>query len=203
MNQAVFGAVASLAGVIIGSVLTWVREIWSDSKTRARHARYLAIRVVCILDKYIETCAEVVGDDGLSFGQRDEQGYLQAQVPTPPPPILPADLDWKSIDHTLMYRLLSMPNEADAANSKISSISEYVAGPPDFEEYFEERQAQYAKLGLAAFAVTQELRTRYQIPKREYGEWNPVERLAQAKQELEEYRRKRAEMFAASPSLAG
>src|SRR5438105_541965 len=50
-----------------------------------------------------------------------------------------------------LYRLLSMPNEAEAADRKIGFAWQYAAGPPDFEEYFEERQDQYAKLGLAAF----------------------------------------------------
>jgi hypothetical protein len=203
VNQAVFGAAVGIVGVVIGSFLTLLREVWSDSRMRARHARYLAIRVVCILDKYIENCAEVVSDDGLCDGRRDEQGCLQAQVPTPPPPAFPEGLDWKSIDHALMYRLLSMPNEADAADRKIDFTWQYVAGPPDFEEFFEERQDQYATLGLAAFALTQEMRTKYDIPAQSFGEWNPPKRLAKAKAEVEEDRRKRRQRLAASPLLAG
>jgi hypothetical protein len=112
------GAVFGLIGVVIGSLLNWFREMLTDWRTRARHARYLAIRVVCVLDKYVGKCAEVVADDGLSYGQRDEQGCLRSQVPTPSPLDFPHDLDWMSIEHTLMYRLLSMPNEAGAANGQ-------------------------------------------------------------------------------------
>lgn len=203
MNQALFVASVGIIGVVIGAFLTLLREVWSDSRMRARNARYLAIRVVCILDKYVENCAEVVSDDGLCDGQRDEQGCLQAQVATPSPPVFPEGLDWKSIDHALMYRLLSMPNEADAANRKINFTSQYVAGPPDFEEYFEERQDQYATLGLAAFALTQEMRTKYGIPAQSLGEWNPPELLAKAKEDVEEDRRKRKQRLAASPWLPG
>lgn len=35
------------------------------------------------------------------------------------------DLDWKSIDHALMYRLLSLPSEADIANRMIGAASEH------------------------------------------------------------------------------
>jgi hypothetical protein len=170
---------------------------------RARHARYFAIRVVCILDKYVENCAEVVSDDGLCDGRRDEQGCLQAQVPTPPPPAFPEGLDWRSIDHALMYRLLSTPNAAEAADRKIDFVWQYVAGPPDFEEFFEERQDQYATLGLAAFALTHEMRRQYNIPAQTLGEWNPPERLAKAKAQVEEDRRKRTQRLAASPMLPG
>ena len=78
---------------------------------------------------------------------------------------------------------------------------EYAATPPDFGEFFEEREDQYSTLGLAASAITEELRVKYGIPRRDFGEWNPVERLKKAKQELEEYRRKRSEIIAASPSV--
>ena|SRR5438105_541963 len=85
VSQAFFG----LTGVVVGALLTLLRDVWSDRRTRKRHARYLAIRVVCILDKYIENCAEVVLDDGLQEGQRDEQGCLQSQVRPPAPPSFP------------------------------------------------------------------------------------------------------------------
>src|SRR5207249_1392682 len=81
VSQAFFG----LMGVVVGALLALLRDVWSDRRTRKRHARYLAIRVVCILDKYIENCAEVVLDNGLQEGQRDEQGCLQSQVRPPAP----------------------------------------------------------------------------------------------------------------------
>lgn len=111
MREALFG----LVGVFVGAMLTWVREVWSDRRTRGRHARYLAIRVVCVLDRYIESCAEVVSDDGLCHGQRNEQGYLVPQIPLPAPPAFPEDLDWKSIEPSLMYLILSLPSRVGRA----------------------------------------------------------------------------------------
>lgn len=196
MTQAIFG----LIGVIIGGLLTLARDTWSEARTRRRHARYLAIRVVIALDRYVESCAAVATDDGLSQGQRNQQGYLEPQVSLPPAPTFPPDLDWKSIDHELTYRLLSLPNDADAANRMIGFSWEN-AFPPDFEEAFEERQYQYAKLGLATFKLTQELRQTYDIGAPQPGAWNPVEHLTKAKDDVEEWRRERAKRIAASPSL--
>lgn len=146
--QAIFG----LIGVVIGGFLTLLRDTWSEWRARRRHARYLAIRVVIALDRYVEKCADVATDDGLSQGQPNADGYLEEQVALPPAPTFPPDLDWKSIDHDLAYRLLSLSNEAEAADRTIGFASEN-AFPPDLEE----RQYQYAKLGLAIFALTQEL----------------------------------------------
>ena len=95
-----------------------------------------------------------------------------------------------------------MPNEAEAADQKIGFAWQYAAGPPDFEEYFEERRDQYAMLGLAAFALAQQMREN-EIPPQELGEWGPVESLRKAKKQVEEDRRKRRERLAASPMLTG
>jgi len=192
------GALYGLIGVVIGALLTWFRDIWSDRRARGRNARYLAIRVVCILDKYVERCAEVVSDEG----EEDREGCTVARVSSPTPPEFPLDLDWKSIDHELMYRLLSLPNEAETAASYVDSVSEFVAGPPDFAEYFEERQVQYSKVGLSAFALTQELRKMYGIPAQEFGHWNPAERLAEVQKKVEQFRQKRAGQFVPPPAVA-
>lgn len=85
-----------------------------------KNARYLAIRIVCVLDIYLEDCAEVVKDDGLSYGQRNVAGSLEPQVKEPGVPVYPEDVDWKSINHELMYRVLSLPSEVKAAERLIS-----------------------------------------------------------------------------------
>lgn len=192
--DSLIGAVPSLIGVIVGALATTLRERWADSSKQDRHARYLAIRVVCILDKYVEKCAEVVLDDGRCEGQRNEEDCLEPQVAIPPPPEFPTDVDWKSIEPRLMYRLLSLPNEADAANRRIAAASQF-AFPPDYDELFEERNDQYSKLGLAANALKTEIRKQFDIPSLELDPniWNPIEALKRARSALEERRRKRAE----------
>jgi hypothetical protein len=196
----IISAAAGLIGVILGALLNVTWMVWSDWRARGRNARYLAIRAVCILDKYIEDCAEVVTDDGLCEGMRNKEGCLEAQVSSPPPPAFPEDLDWKSVEHALMYRLLSLPSEAEAADRKIRNASRF-SYPPDYDEFFEERQDQYAKLGLAAFALTQEIRKKYSIQPQELGEWNPTEYLTEAKERIEKERQNRGQRLAELPSL--
>jgi hypothetical protein len=142
MSEAVFG----LIGVLIGVFSTWGQSWWSERRSTGRAAHYLAVRVVCVLDQYVERCAEVVSDDGLSFGQRNPDGCLEPQVPLPGPPMFPEDVDWKSISHDLMYRLLSMSADVEGADKGIAFVWNAIACPPDYDEFFEERSYQYGRI---------------------------------------------------------
>ena len=173
MNEAIFG----FLGVLVGACIPWLREEFNERRLRKRHAMYLAARVVCVLDEYVEKCVEVVGDDGTVMGQaavRDENGqeYYEPQVPLPDSPDYPDDVDWKSINSNLMYRLLALPNTARKTDRYISACSEH-AFPPDYEEIFEARGTGYAALGLEALQLAKELRETFKIQQESYGKWNP------------------------------
>jgi hypothetical protein len=73
MNEAIFG----LIGVLLGSGIPWFQSHYTKKQEDKRNANYLAIRVVCILDKFVEDCIEVIKDDGLCFGQRNKDGCLE------------------------------------------------------------------------------------------------------------------------------
>lgn len=190
---ALIGAGAGLVGVLIGSGITWFQTVWVSKREMDRSARYLAIRIACILDKYVEDCAAVVRDDGLSYGQRTPEGCLEPQVKSPGPPVYPDDVDWKSIDHEMMYKLLSFPADVEGGDSIISAAWA-VSHPPDYEDWFEERAFWYAQFGLAAYALAEDLSKKYGIQKKTYKDWNPV---AELKKELEALHQRRGQRFAA------
>lgn len=169
MTEAIFG----LIGVLIGSGISWLQIYTTSKRTDDKNAKYLAIRIVCILDKYLKDCVEVVKDDGLSYGQRTSEGYLVAQVSAPGPPIFPDDVDWKSIDYSLMYKILSFPAEVEAADRLINFSSE-IAFPPDFEDWFIERKYYYCQFALMAHNLSNELAKKYRIKEMVYNDWDPV-----------------------------
>ena len=179
-------AASGLAGVIVATVLPWFRERWNNK----RQARYLAIRVVCVLDEFVDQCTSVVSDDGLCDGQRNAEGCLEPQVAQPNGLLLPTDVDWRSIDHGLMYNILALPSRIEADNRVISFAAEH-SFPPDYEEVFEERRHRYACLGLDAAALTHTIRTRYDIPAQELGDWHPIEYLTDEKSKIEKKREDR------------
>ena len=62
--------------------------------TSDRHAIW-QFASFAFLDEFLVQCTDVVGDDGLCFGQRTAEGHLQAQVSDPKDLPLPEDVDWK------------------------------------------------------------------------------------------------------------
>lgn len=174
MSNALFG----LLGVIVGAFIPWVKEALVRKRTRMEHATYLAVRVICILDEYVDRCVAIVGDDGSVMGQashRDENGqeYFHPVERLPDAPDFPADLDWRSIDSDLMYRILTFPNSVRIENSYIQWVGDEEAWPPYYEEVFEARHKGYAKLGLEAIEIVEELRRRFKLPEASRPDWNP------------------------------
>jgi hypothetical protein len=191
MTEAIFG----LVGVLIGSLIPFLQTYWMEKRETRKNGRYLAIRIVCVFDKYIEDCVEVVNDDGLSYGQRNKDGCLEAQVKAPGAPVYPEDVDWKSIDHELMYKILSLPSEVDAAERLIKATVE-IAMPPNYEDWFEERAFWYCQFGLMANTLVDELCTKYEIKKKTYQNWNPLENLINSLEVINAKRHRRLEVHA-------
>lgn len=182
-------AILTVLGAFIALGGTW----FFSSRDTEKAARYLAIRVVCVFDKYIEDCVAVVKDDGLCYGSRTKDGCLSPQVKSPGVPVYPDDVDWKSIDHDLMYEILSFPSDVDAADGKIEFISHAIASPPDYEEFFEERAFEYAQFGLRTYELAKRLRGVYGIPDKKYGDWNPIAELQKELETIQTCRKKREE----------
>ncbi len=198
MSEAIFGFI----GVLVGSLIPWFREWLNENRLRKKHATYLAVQIICILDEYIGRCSAVVGDDGTSMGQpagrtEDGQAYYEAQVLPPKPPCYPDDVDWKSIDNNLMYRILALPNNARKTDLYIDASSED-AFPPDYEGFFVARWEGYANLGLEAIKLTKELRTKYDLPDEKFEinpNWNAKKFLEEKIAELKEMRARRVAFF--------
>ena len=185
-------ALIGLLGVVVGALMTAAKDIWVDRRSRRKDAEYLAIRVVSMLDRFIEGCAEVAGDDGLSDEQLDEDGERQIQVSEPKFEVQSLDVEWKSISARLMYDILSFPELITAANHRVSGAFEHDC-PPDYEEGFEERQFQYTALGLKASKLSNELRSNYSLPKRDYKDWDPIEYLSEQQNRIKENRARKNE----------
>ncbi|HEY5602796.1 MAG TPA: hypothetical protein VIM41_06780 [Gammaproteobacteria bacterium] len=166
-----------LVGVVLGVLLNAVKEWWFQKGKNKKELEYLAIRISCILDTFVNGCADVVADDGLCCGQPDQDGCRSIQTKTPSFDPLSVEVEWKTLPADIMYEVLSFPNLIEAANHKISGAFEYAASPPDYEEGFEERQLQYATLGLKAHSLASKLRSIGHLPPQSTPapeEWNPV-----------------------------
>jgi hypothetical protein len=191
MMEAVFG----FLGVFVGSFIPWIKETIQQKKLRAQKGTYLAIRVICVLDEYIDKCVDVVQDDGTIMGraaERDADGcelYIP-QVQSPAAPVFPDDVDWKSLDSNLMYRILAFPNVVRETDKHISYVGFEEAFPPYHEELFAARWEGYINLGLEALEIIEALRACYNLkPKSIRGngnpDWDVKEWLEKKKKEIE------------------
>lgn len=189
MTEAIIG----FLGVIVGAVMTATKDIWLEWRKKEQDAKFLAIRVVSAFDRFVRECTEVVGDDGLLCGQPDRDGLRKIRAPEPRFDVQDFDVNWKSIPSQLMYEILSFPDLVDAARHQVEGAFEYGDGPPDYQDGFEERQYQYADLGVKASDIADCLRDVYGAPRVEHGDWDPVANLKEAKQRLEVSRAERQE----------
>jgi len=188
MESAIFG----LVGVVIGGLLTVAKEWWFQKLKTRKDSEYLSIQVFCQLERYVACCAEVVADDGLCDGQPDKNGYSTPQVKQPVFDPNSFNVEWKSLPANLMYEVLDFPYKAELASQIVSSAFNFAATPPDFCEGFEERQFQYATLGIAASQLATKLRNHVGLSVKSVGDWNPVKYMEEQKSTIELQRAERA-----------
>ena len=164
-----------------------------------RHARYLAIRLVCALDRFVNGCSDVIAD----HGESGDDDILRPTVKQPDL-TLPDDVDWKAIEPSIMYSAMALPIQLENANKMTSYVFMNHSDPPYFEEFFGERQYQFGKLGLAALNLADELRTMFDIPAQDFGVhgWHPREHFENASKSVDEARRQGAMAAAAITARA-
>jgi hypothetical protein len=186
MSEGLFG----LAGVIIGALVTWAQGAYDRRKQRKLDAQYLAIRVVCILDKYVADCAAACGDAVVV----DDEGRTFPAMPTPALLNYPEDVDWRVVEPNLMYGILSLPRDIAFAGEYLDSIMEDTIGP-DIDPYLHARTEKYGALGLQAAALALKLRGTYSIPATKHPDWDPVAHIKYCLSKQKEQGRLREEEF--------
>jgi len=183
LETSLISAGTSFIVLLVGQVFTPIIRDWIKEKAEAK---YLAIRVVCLLDKFVEDCASTASDNG----EEDNEGVTYPTVDPPPPPTFPTDVNWKSISSSTMYKILALPASTERAASYIRAVGEN-SFPPDYSEVFEARAASYSNLGLATHQLTEELRKKYDIGPAEFRNWDPIENMQRELKELLDLRKKR------------
>ena len=184
MESAIFG----LIGVVVGALLTMGKEWWFKRTERRKNTEYLAAQIGCFLDRFVDQCCDVVNDNGTVHGQPDPDGYYHPQVELPDFLPLSVPVDWKSLPGPLMHALLRFPREIETARHSIASTFEFVANPPDYAEGFEERQMQFAALGIKAGDLATALRKEAGFASESPSEWDPVDHLRCVKTSMEKSR---------------
>lgn len=180
MESAVFG----LIGVVVGSFLTIAKEWWFQHRISKKDATFLSIKVSCELLKFAGSCANVAGD----HGEEDGNGCCIPRTSTPDFKPEALDVEWKALPDDMMFEVLDLPFKIEQADETISAVYEHVAGPPDYSEWYEERQLQYATLGLFALNVASQLRSYAGLPCASNDDYYPRKYLEGKKTRIEKDR---------------
>lgn len=185
----------TLAGVILGAALIWIGDIVKAWITKSKNAHFLAIRLIPILDQFLDSCYANAFDDGTIQGQpagKDGTYETQELAPTL---VLPADVDWKSINKKLLHRIMFLCTDLYSANKSVMAEEEEHCG--DGGEFIAVRQYQYAKVAIKCDDLLKDVRAIINMPGKEYPEWwNPRERCIKYIKKFEVLQNKREELAA-------
>lgn len=187
-------ALISFIAAIIGGAITVLYSHRTSRADRKRAAEYLAVRVIMVLEQLADQLFYVSVDDGYTYGGR---GQYEADITSkiPDVPVYPADIDWKSIEPKLAFRILGVSRLMDDAGAQVGAASEF-ASPPEYREVIDVRQAEYGKIALEALLLSDELRSRFKLGPRPAQSFDMRSAITKAISDIEERDRKNAELHA-------
>lgn len=184
-DKLIDAGVIGLTVTVILALVGWINSVLKEWRDRKRKARYLAVRVVPIIDQLLNDCSACLGDDGLLFGNADKNGYTPPREKLPSTPEYPDDIDWLSIDYKIMYGLLLLPHQVKSATESILWMDLNISTPPDFDEGFEARRGRLPDIAIAAEELAKSLRKKFKLPARDDEDFNPMSEVFKAKKQSE------------------
>ncbi|WP_029589803.1 hypothetical protein [Franconibacter helveticus] len=180
--------IGGVAGGVIGHFTNHAIVWFKENKQSSPERRFICVEIVFLLESYSRKCAEVVNDDG---EPTDPHGELTPVV------LLPDVIDysvikgnWRALKSETMYGICSLPPLQRRAVDNISFMSE-MSSLPDNREYFDERQLQFAQLGLKAAKLACEIRKENLFPESDLKTWvipTMQEKISQITSKRERYK---------------
>lgn len=157
---AAIGAAAALLGTGLSFGRDWYGQRLKDGEQRT----FVALRLAADLEDFAIRCALAAGDHGEPETQDHGQEEYVARHSTPEFKLDYSAYEWRLIPKDLLMRILELPHLAQRAHACLDGVSEFVAGPPFYEEFFQERSLRFGRLGLRALDLARDLRTRHGAP---------------------------------------
>ncbi|WP_148268073.1 hypothetical protein [Pseudoxanthomonas spadix] len=190
MNTDITVAIIGLVGVLVGAAITSFKEWWLHKITRKDTARYLSALLVSKLDKLSLECSHLAGDSG----KEGEDGYYYAEHKRPAFELPMEDVDWTSLNPQVQLSVLNLPYRLESISAAVSNEFEHDS-PPDFSAAFQQRRYLYAKLGIEASHLSDELRRTFGFPRCTAYDWNPVSYLEETIQSIDQIRERSQKSF--------
>lgn len=146
---------AGIAGALGSQWLSHIfitrRERRASEEKLIQERLFIATELVFMLEQFAESCASVAKDNGYE----NQEGLTVPGVKTP---VLDYSLiqgDWRALTGRLMYQVRELAVIKSEADRTVGATDSF---PPDFDDFFCERQIQYTRLGLKALFLIRRLR---------------------------------------------
>lgn len=159
--SALAGIGGSLGSQWVSHHFTTTRERRASEAKLARERYFIATELIFMLEQYAEGCARVATDDGRN--NQDRQPERQAEASYPELNLTDVSGDWRVLDPHHMYRIRELPVLQNEARRAIAYARE-IPVPPLHENYFWERQYQFARLGMKSVILAMRLRKSAGLP---------------------------------------
>lgn len=169
MDSGTAGLVGVFLGAVIAAATKWVEHKFASG----RDARYLATVLSVQLERLVIACAEVATD----CGEPDAQGNMSPRVQAPELRLELIQGNWRALSPELMHAVHLLPYKLDLASAAASAAYENDM-PPDWDDFYETRQLEYARVGLEVDRVASDLSRNFKYSRPGWPGWNPVVTLA-------------------------
>ncbi|WP_318465704.1 hypothetical protein [Photobacterium leiognathi] len=156
--------IVAILGGLAAFLLNFVKDKKTEQTSKTVSIHYLAIIITASLERFITDSMSVVYDNG----RCDKDGYRYTTVSTPTFSPLEYDVEWKALNHELLYDIFIFSQLITDVDNNIAAVYEYSSMPPDFESFYDARIAHYAALGLIAIDLVERLRKVGNLPKNGY-----------------------------------
>jgi len=174
--SAVITACAGFGGVWYGQrnlARRDAREAEQEAQQAERETAFAASTVIEHLERFINGCSAVSYDDGYERGQpAGGNGYCQATATPPQFDPHALKLDWNTLPPDLIYDILAIPSRQEHIHIYLST--EGFDEPPDYGDYFLNRQLLYARLGQQVSEIALRIRAAGGLPNESLakGDWS-------------------------------
>jgi hypothetical protein len=148
------GVLSAFCTHLLGMFRDWRIE----KKERARRASYAALRLATQLEAYAIECARRIEEVKTSLASNGSYGRLHARLPEIPP--YPADIEWKSLESSLLDKVLAFPNQLLMSNDVTTFVAEDNL-PEDPETATAECLQHCGYRGIQAWDIATHLRKKY------------------------------------------
>ena len=154
-------AAAIGAGVaLLGHGLSFGRDWFSQRLKDGQQRTFVALRIAAELDYFAINCALAASDHGEPQMEQHGQEEYRSRYKTPTFTLDYSAYDWRLLPKDLLMRVLEMPHLTKQAHANLDGVSEFLAHPPYYEEFFQTRSLNFGRLGLRALQIAKDLRHR-------------------------------------------